>query len=86
MSVSACGSTCACNGRQQIKASAGITKGFIDAFDTPETYRLQGGCCVVVFIFLQNVRVVAPPPLESEGSETEKLLGGCSPTPCSTEY
>jgi hypothetical protein len=30
----------------------------------------------------QNVKVVAPPPMESRGSEIEKLLGGCSPTTC----
>jgi hypothetical protein len=30
-----------------------------------------------------NVKVVAPPPVESEGVEIEKLKGGCSPTPCS---
>ena len=27
--------------------------------------------------------MVAPPPLESDCSETEKLVGGCSPTACS---
>lgn len=27
--------------------------------------------------------MVAPPPLESEGFEIEKLKGGCPPTPCS---
>ena len=32
---------------------------------------------------LPNVRVVAPPPLESDCAETEKLMGGCSPTSCS---
>jgi hypothetical protein len=26
---------------------------------------------------LANVKVVAPPPLESEGVEIEKLVGGC---------
>jgi hypothetical protein len=30
-----------------------------------------------------NVKVVAPPPLESEGVEIERLKGGCPPTPCS---
>ena len=30
-----------------------------------------------------NVDVEAPPLLESEGSETEKLMGGCPLTPCS---
>lgn len=34
----------------------------------------------------QNAKVVAPPPMESGGVETEKLLGGCPPTPCSTEF
>lgn len=29
-----------------------------------------------------NVKVEAPPPLESDCAETEKLLGGCSPTTC----
>jgi hypothetical protein len=32
---------------------------------------------------LQNVKVVAPPPLESEGIEIARLEGGCPPTPCS---
>ena len=31
----------------------------------------------------QNADVVAPPPLESEGGEMEKLKGGCPPTSCS---
>jgi len=35
------------------------------------------------YIFLPNVKVVAPPPLESEGAEIEKLKGGCPPTSCS---
>lgn len=30
-----------------------------------------------------NVKSVAPPPLESEGVEIEKLMGGCPPTTCS---
>jgi hypothetical protein len=29
--------------------------------------------------FLPNVCLVAPPPLESDCVETEKLMGGCSP-------
>jgi len=32
---------------------------------------------------LLNVRVVAPPTLESDCIETEKLMGGCSPATCS---
>ena len=31
-----------------------------------------------------NVKVVAPPPLESDCAGIEELMGGCSPTPCST--
>ena len=31
---------------------------------------------------MPNVKVVAPPPLESEGVEIEKLNGGCPPTTC----
>ncbi len=34
-------------------------------------------------MFLANVKVVAPPLLESEGVEIEKIMGGCSPTSCS---
>ena len=30
-----------------------------------------------------NVDVVAPPPMESDRSETGKLMSGCSPTSCS---
>ena len=33
--------------------------------------------------FLPNVKVVTPPPLESEGVTIEKLMDGCSPTFCS---
>jgi hypothetical protein len=33
----------------------------MDVINTPETYRLQGGCGVVVFIFLANVKVMATP-------------------------
>jgi hypothetical protein len=35
------------------------------------------------FIILANVKVVAPPPLESEGVVIEELKGGCPPTSCS---
>jgi len=34
-------------------------------------------------ISFPNADVVAPPPLESEGGEMEKLKGGCPPTSCS---
>ena len=34
----------------------------MDLIDTPETYRLQGGCGVVVFILLANVKAHAPLP------------------------
>ena len=33
--------------------------------------------------YLPNVDVVAPPPMESDRSETGKLMSGCSPTSCS---
>jgi len=35
--------------------NAKIADGFIDAFDTAETHRLQGGCGVVVFIFCRTM-------------------------------
>ena len=35
------------------------------------------------FFLPTNVDVEAPPPLESDCAETEKLMGGCSLTPCS---
>ena len=33
--------------------------------------------------YRENVDVVAPPPMESDRSETGKLMSGCSPTSCS---
>ena len=37
----------------------------------------------MIFIYLANVKEHAPPPLESEGAETEKLDGGCCVSSCS---
>jgi hypothetical protein len=35
-----------------------------------------------IFVSAQNVKVVAPPPLESEGFAIDRLRGGCPPTTC----
>jgi hypothetical protein len=47
---------------------------------SPRARSLWG--CLYSF-FLENVKVVAPPPMESDGVEIERLKGGCSPTACS---
>jgi hypothetical protein len=51
MSTSTCGTFCACSERPQAKKNARIMDGFIDAFDTLETFRVQGGCGADFFIF-----------------------------------
>jgi hypothetical protein len=41
---------------------------------------------VEIIPILLSADVEAPPPLKSDCAETEKLMGGCSLTPCSTSY